>query len=391
MDTGLLVFYKNFELDSEIAPPVIETTTNRSEMLDKHPELFAGFLSAMFLFSSELGGEIQEILLDNLKIIAKPIDRYILVFITTPLFSTEDVKHRMQVSAEIFQTKYSHFAFPGDWSGSVEEFRPFAADLESYNLLLKGLQYVHHCELCLQGTSCDFYSNDVQIQIDKSKVTKRKKKIELEKPDKIEIKTAPPIQKTEIDFSKYLVIQEEVRFQKRPIHRLLNEKVEMRISTKSVESTILSLIHYSYEWVIPRLKHHLKLLSEEKISEQSIDKVSDELALSYFRDSARGVHLPLAQIQRLFNVSSSKFNDLESRKLFRNMMENFIIRLGIYGSELAIEKGLKTLLQGEIEQAYDQLLNVTKMVFSASEIETAQSIPKPKMEAVLTDLTELEF
>jgi histone H3/H4 len=390
LDTGLLVFYKDYKLDIEIAPPIAETTTNRSEMLEKHPELFAGFLSAMFLFSSELGGEIQEILLDNLKIIAKPIDRYILVFITSPLYDTDDVKHRMQVSSEVFQEKYSHYAFPGDWSGSVEEFRPFAIDLETCNILEKGPQYIQHCELCLQGTSCDFYSKD--IKIDKIKVAEKKKKTRIEKLAKPEIKTLP-IQKSEVEYSKYYSIQEEVRFQKRPVHRLLNEKIEMRISTKSVDTTILALIHYSYEWVIPRLKHHLKLLSKENINEESIDLVSDELALSYFRDPTRGVHLPLAQVQRLFNASNVKFYDHESRRLYRNLMENFIIRLGVYGSELAVEKGLKTLLQEEIEHAYNQLLNVTKMVFSVSESDSAQtqSIPKPKVDAVLTDLTEIEF
>ena len=81
----------------------------------------------------------------------------------------------MQVSANVFQTKYSHFAFPGDWSGSVEEFRPFAHDLELCNILKKGAQYIQHCELCSQGTSCGFYSKDVKIVKIKTKVADKLK------------------------------------------------------------------------------------------------------------------------------------------------------------------------------------------------------------------------
>ncbi len=292
-------------------------------MIEKTPELFSGFLGALFLFSSEIGSPIEEIILENMKITAKRIGNMILVFVVDKNTNMPDLHHRIFVAGEIFRAKYEA-PLISTFTGNIEPFKPFREDLISAGIILGGDQYVSHCPYCGMGHSCPYA------------IAHSEKAIE-----------------QEIETRKEIV--ENVKFARAPFHRLLKTSVEpLRVRKASVDSLIDFVLDYSGEVICPRLRHLAleKNGGKDRVLPKHIAIIAEHMNINIPKNHKQT--FPITAVKRLLDYGRVLYSQNTPRE-FEKLLVGLVTKIGKEAKYFALADNRKTVLPIDIDCVRDRL------------------------------------
>ena len=315
-DTGLSLFSATFNPDEKF------------DIIEKSPELFSGFLGALFLFSTELGRPIEEIVLENMKIVAKRVGNAILVFVVNSNREIADLHHRIFVAGELFRAKYEQKVRSSTFSGNVSQFKEFKKDLEKIGIPFNTDKYKAHCPYCGMGAECPYSSS-------------------------LEEATKKDLEQREL-FAK------SVKFAKAPFYKIMKETTGLRIKKSSVKTVIDLVLDYTEEIVCPRLRE-MALIDEfedDKVRPVLIRRLAASLDINMNQDSEK--IFPLSAVKRLLNYGRVLYSK-DTPKVFEQFLVALVKHISIKAAQQAKINGRKTIHPIDVEKVRDQLFVTARL------------------------------
>ncbi len=309
-DTGLSLFSTSFNPDEKF------------DIIDKSPELFSGFLGALFLFSTELGSPIEEIVLEDMKIVAKRIGNAILVFVVNSKKDIKDLHHRIFVAGELFRARYEQKVRNTTFSGNVAQFKDFKEALEKIGIPYFTDEYKNHCPYCGMGTECPYSS---------------------------------PLEEAKLkDKEQRELIAKSVKFAKAPFYKIIKETTGYRIKKGTVKEVIDLVLDYTEEIVCPRLREMALVdeFADDLVRPVLIQNLAKELEIPINQNGNK--IFPLSPVKRLLTYGRVLYSK-DAPQMFEKFLIGLVKRISQQAAEFANKDGRKTIYPLDVEKVRDQL------------------------------------